>query len=74
MVAIARKLVVQVWHLLQGNPIEAVDGDKSLRVKLVKLASMIGKERRTAMSLPSGLQDCVDHLCGRISEVSEASG
>ena len=73
-VAIARKLVVQVWHLLQGNPIEAVDGDKSLRVKLIKLASMIGKERRTAMSLPSGLQDCVDHLCWRISEVAEASG
>lgn len=73
-VAIARKLVVQVWHLLQGHSIEATDGDKSLRVKLTKLASMIGKERRIEMSLPAGLKACVDHLCGRITGVTTASG
>jgi len=66
--------VVQVWHLLQGNPIEAVDSDKGLRVKLVKLASMIGKERRKEMSLPECLDACVDHLCGCISQVAAASG
>jgi hypothetical protein len=42
----------------------AVDSDKGLRVKLVKLASMIGKERRKEMSLPERLDACVDHLCG----------
>jgi transposase len=73
-VAIARKLVMQVWHLLQGNPIEAVDSDKSLRIKLVKLVSMVGKARRIEMSLPERQEACVDHLCGCISQAAAASG
>jgi hypothetical protein len=43
-------------------------------VKLVKLASMIGNERRKEMSLPERLDACVDHLCGCISQVAAASG
>ncbi len=73
-VAIARKLVIQVWHLLQGNPIEAVDSDKSLRIKLVKLVSMVGKARRIEMALPERQEACVDHLCGCISQAAAASG
>ena len=71
--AVARKLLVQVWHLLTGNPPELLETEKSLRSKLLKLASMIGKDRRHELSMPSGLQACVDHLCGRITQVAEAS-
>jgi len=62
-VAIARKLLVQVWHLLQGNPIQDLENDKSLRTKLTKLATMLGKNLRVEMSLPTQLNECVEHLC-----------
>jgi len=41
--AVARKLVVLVWHLLQGNPPLALESDKSLRLKLHKLSVLLGK-------------------------------
>ncbi|MFZ9936990.1 MAG: IS110 family transposase [Luteolibacter sp.] len=73
-VAIARKLLVQVWHLLYGNPPEAVETDKSLGVKLAKLATLLGKNLRSQMSLPPRLDDCVDHLRKHLTQIPAASG
>ena len=64
--AVARKLVVQVWHLLSGNPPTAIDGDKSLVFKLGRLAVALGKRRRAELGFPSSLRDCVIELQSRI--------
>jgi hypothetical protein len=60
--AVARKLLVQVWHLLSGNPPEALECDKSLSTKLKKLAVMLGKDLRAFLSLPTNLDTCVTHF------------
>jgi len=60
--AVARKLLVQVWHLLSGNPPEALEPGKSLSIKLKKLVVMLGKDLRTLLSLPSNVDVCVEHL------------
>jgi len=73
-VAIARKLLVQVWHLLRGNPPEAVETDKSLGVKLAKLATMLGKELRIQLSLPPRLDACVEHLRKQLVQIPATSG
>ena len=70
--AVARKLLVQVWHLLSGNPPEALETDKSLTIKLNKLAVTLGKGQRAGISLPASLTDCVNHLRERIGAPSAA--
>lgn len=60
--AVARKLLVQVWHLLSGNPPEALEPGKSLTIKLKKLVVMLGKDLRAILSLPSSIEACVAHL------------
>lgn len=42
-VAVARKLTVSVWHLLMGHFTPLVEATDHLRVKLLKLATVIGK-------------------------------
>ena len=49
--AVARKLVVQVWHLLSGNSPLALDTSKSVSIKLQKVVVMLGKELRSQMGL-----------------------
>ncbi len=60
--AVARKLVVQVWHQLSGNPPEALEPSKSFEIKLHKLAVTLGKTTRAKLSLPDSLAGCVAHL------------
>ncbi len=69
--AIARKLLVQVWHLLSGNPPVALEPDKSLAVKLMKLAVVLGKALRKEMSLPATLGDCPAHFYTHILSQAE---
>ena len=64
--AVARKLVVQVWHLLSGNPPAALEANKSLAIKLQKLAVTLGKSLRAQMGLPSNLKECILELQKRI--------
>ena len=64
--AVARKLVVQVWHLLSGNPPVALEADKSLTLKLHKLAVALGKSLRVQLGLPSNLKECITQLRQRI--------
>jgi transposase len=60
--AVARKLVVQVWHLLSGNPPTALEADKSLAIKLRKLAVTLGKSLRRKVGLPCELKHCILEL------------
>ncbi len=63
--AVARKLVVQVWHLLQGNPPTALEPDKSFRLKLHKLAVVLGTAARQKAGLGHSLSDSVNALLQR---------
>jgi transposase len=65
-VAIARKLLVQVWHALMGNPPEALDTNKSFATKLKKLTVMLGKALRAELGLPGNLDACVFHFQNQI--------
>lgn len=65
--AIARKLTVQVWHLLIGNPPEALEGNKTLVLKFQRLAASLGKALRADLGLPEKPVDCVAVLLARIS-------
>jgi transposase len=64
--AVARKLVVQVWHLLSGNPPLALEANKTLTTKLQKLAVTLGQNLRVQLGLPSNLQQCILELQKRI--------
>lgn len=66
--AVARKLVVQVWHLLMGNPPKALDGGRTLDLKLYRLAACLGEELRAQLVLPKTLADCVSALKARITD------
>lgn len=56
--AVARKLVVQVWHLLSGNAPTVLEENKSVALKLQKLIVILGKSMRAEMGLPVGLREC----------------
>jgi transposase len=64
--AVARKLVVQVWHLLSGNPPVMLEPNKSLSTKLQKLVVILGKNLRAQIGLPGSLGECVQELHRRI--------
>lgn len=66
--AIARKLAVQVWHLLMGNPPRELEGEKTLGYKLYRLAVDLGKETRAELGMPGKLADCVTMLLERITD------
>lgn len=63
--AVARKLLVQVWHMLQGNPPTAMETDKSFRLKLHKLAVVLGSAMRRNTGLGQSLSDSVNALLQR---------
>lgn len=64
--AVARKLLVQVWHALMGSPPDALETDKSFLTKLAKLAVTLGKSIRAELSLPGNLDACVLHFQNQI--------
>ena len=43
-VAVARKLTVSIWHLLMGHSTPLLEATEHLHVKLLKLATVIGKD------------------------------
>ena len=71
--AIARKLLVQVWHLLHGNPPLALESDTSFRVKLQKLAVALGTTLRTGIGLGKSLEDSIKTLLSRCQTHPEPS-
>jgi len=64
--AVARKLVVQVWHLLMGHPPTLLEAHKSLTLKLHKLAVTLGKQMRAQLGLPTAVAGCVKALRDKI--------
>jgi transposase len=71
--AIARKLLVQVWHLLHGNPPLALESDTSFRIKLQKLAVALGTTLRTGIGLGKSLEDSIKTLLLRCQTHPEPS-
>lgn len=63
--AVARKLLVQVWHMLQGNPPTALENDKSFRLKLQKLAVVLGTTMRREIGLSQSISDSINTLLQR---------
>lgn len=49
-VAVARKLCVAVWHVMQGHVIGAIERTGSLHIKLHKLATEVGAPTIKAMA------------------------
>jgi len=70
-VAVARKLAVQVWHLLTGNPPEALEPEKSLKTKLERFAVELGKSIREQIELPGSIKECALHLYSVLSSSTE---
>jgi transposase len=68
--AVARKLLVQVWHLLAGNPPTALEADKSLALKFRKLVVVLGKSFRAEIGLPAKINECVLELQRRMLSIS----
>lgn len=57
--AVARKMAVQAWHMLRGNPPTVVESDKSMASKLHKLIVVLGKKHRAEIGLPPSVAECV---------------
>jgi transposase len=64
--AVARKLLVQVWHLLSGNPPTALEPDTSHAIKLKKLVVVLGTKLRAEIGLPANTRECVLELHRRM--------
>ena len=63
--AVARKLVVQVWHTLQGQSATEAETNRSFRLKLQKVAVTLGKDLRREMNLGDTLADATTLLLER---------
>ena len=63
--AVARKLVVQVWHMLRGNSPTALENERSFTLKLQKLAVVLGTSLRAHIGLGNSLGECVEELQNR---------
>lgn len=66
-VAVARKLIVQIWHLLSGNPPQALEPDKSLKAKLERFSVDLGKSLRNQLNLPAEITKCALHFYSLLS-------
>jgi transposase len=66
--AIARKLVVQVWHLLQGHPATMLEGQKSFLVKIQRLAVTLGAALRKEIGLGDTLDQAIQILLRRCKD------
>lgn len=66
--AIARRMVIQMWHLLRGRGVTREDQRPTLFKKLRDITVTIGKEVRTAAGLPAKVIECINELQKRIEE------
>lgn len=60
--AIARKMAMQVWHLLMGNKAEWLEPTKSRSTKFTKMLSTLGKAARETLRLPATSKECINHF------------
>lgn len=71
--AVARKLLVQVWHMLSGNPPNALETDKSFTLKLHKLAVVLGAPLRRELRLGDTLPACIRTLRSRTLQAANTA-
>jgi transposase len=71
--AVARKLLVQVWHMLSGNPPTALETDKSFTLKLHKLAVVLGAPLRRELRLGDTLPACIRTLRSRTLQAANTA-
>ena len=71
--ALARKLLVQVWHMLSGNPPTALETDKSFTLKLHKLTVVLGKPLRHELRLGETLSACTRILRSRTLQAANTA-
>src|SRR5690606_31367790 len=64
-VALARKLVVAIWYLLQGMFTPLMEIDQTLRVKIRKLAVALGLPTLKKMGFPTS-KAFQDHLMNQL--------
>ena len=69
-VAVARKMVVQVWHQLMGHAPTAAESEKSHVEKLRKLTFLLGKKLRAELALPGTLDDCLAHFLQKLQPLT----
>jgi transposase len=63
--ALARKLTVRAWHILMDHPVPDREGERSFRLKLAKLASVVGREHLAALGYKKPAE-YVEAVCARI--------
>jgi len=68
--AIARKMAVQLWHLLKGHGVTREEQRRPLEAKLTRLCWTLGKTGRKALNLPVSTSHCVAHLMEQIDHLS----
>jgi transposase len=71
--AVARKLLVQVWHILSGNPPTALETHKSFTLKLHKLAAALGAPLRRQLRLGDSLSSCIHTLKSRALQAASTA-
>ena len=71
--AVARKLLVQVWHMLSGNPPTALETHKSFTLKLHKLAVVLGASLRRELRLGDTLPACIQTLRSRALQAANTA-
>ncbi|MCF7838246.1 MAG: IS110 family transposase [Candidatus Marinimicrobia bacterium] len=63
--ALARKLTMRAWHILMDHPVPNREGERSFRLKLAKLASVVGREHLAALGYKKPAE-YVEAVCARI--------
>lgn len=65
-VAVARRLAEQLWHLPRGGCVTKEEQRRPLSLKLARIVRRLGTEARAALGLPKKTGDCVAALMERI--------
>jgi transposase len=64
--AVARKMTIQLWHLLKGHGSTFEEQVDSLKLKLTKILRKLGKEFRQQLELPANTAHCVEVIMLKI--------
>ena len=65
--AVARKLAIQIWHLLSGNPPVSLEPGKRYHRKLTRLLITLGAEMRKEIGLPYKTAQAIELLMLRVT-------
>jgi len=69
--AVARKLVMQLWHLLKGNAVTREEQRQPMRRKISAMIRGLSPELRQALDLPAKTKDGVEKILAEIESTSK---